>query len=516
MTALVINELCNVADGIAGSLLECIKVGTGRFPARSFYGDAFSVLLWTWRGGKYEEAISNALQACETLDREHPEFHWEFNNYALLHYRARTGDRRVDSLLCPLRFKGTLCTNWTLLRSAARFAAGKQRVKGLRQLIGKLRHYQLPSGQILDDDGVRSFQYHGFSAALLAEMSEYSVLFWLRRPSLRALDFIRHFILPNGDTLYIGRGQEQSFGYGALLYGLAQAYRMTGSAEYLQDLERVWCFVKRFQREDGSFPLVFNGVEKGFPKIIDTQDPRYPGWYGYNNYFDYLPFFGTYLARTAEVLAQCKAGRNANEVRREIDYQDDDYRVVRKTHYTAVVARPGGYWTNDMPFPYVCLDGESVFPCYGGEQFMPSLYSRDAIPLPWVLVNGQRHYFRDELNYRIEGCKLIGEGPLGSHVRTFAFDEDGFSAEDVIALRNGAEVDALCAVNYLFFSVQEEGDRQFDVSWKGRAIRLATSVPCTVDRDSCYCAMGPLQAVRHTVTGPLPAGEWRSRISIKW
>jgi hypothetical protein len=505
----------NAAERI-GEFLAIQLTAKGHFPARSFYGEAFSMLLWSACDGHFEEVTTHALKNHMAANREQLEFHWEFNNYALLHYRRRTGDRRVDRLLSPLRFKGTLCTNWTLLRSAARLAAGEQRLKALRQLIGKVRHYQLPSGQILDDDGVRSFQYHCFSAALLAEMSEYSLLCCLRRPFLRAVDFIRHFILPNGDTLYIGRGQEQSFGYGALLYCLAQAYRITGVVKYLRDLERVWCFVEQFQRDDGSFPLVLTEVEKGVNEVIDTQDPLRPGWYGYNNYFDYLPFLGTYLARTADVLAGRKAEQHTSESEAESDYQDDHYCVVRKNRYVAVLGVPGGCWTNDMPFPYVCLDGESVFPCYGGEQFMPSLYSREAIPLPWVMVKCCKRYFRDELTYRIQGSEMIGEGSLGRHVRGFVFREDGFTTEDVITLWNGAEVDALCAVNYLFFRAQGESGMQFDVSWRGRIMRLETSVPCTVVQDPHYCAMGSLQAVRHMTAGPLLAKEWRSRVSIKW
>jgi hypothetical protein len=339
---------------------------------------------------------------------------------------------------------------------------------------------------------------------------------WLRRPFLRAVDFIHHFILSNGDTLYVGRGQEQSFGYGTLLYCLAEACRMTRRSEYLSDLARVWSFVAGFQREDGSFPLVFNGVEEVFPEIIDTKDACYPGWYAYNNYFDYLPFFGTYLARTAEVLAQCAPESAGEKPEKPCDYEDERYRLIRRPRYTAVLALPGGYWTNDMPFPYVCLDGKPLFPCYGGEQFVPSLYSLEGIPLPWAICKGEAVYFRDALNYRWDGNRMIGEGHQASHTRTFEFFEDGFDVVDHVVLASPSAFDALHLVHYLFFSIRALNEYEFDLSWKGPGIMLKTSVPCSISDKTYYCALGPMSALQHSVDFPDNRAELHAQTRIQW
>jgi hypothetical protein len=489
----------------------------GAYPARSLYGEPFSVLLWSFWRDEFDKEISGALRFYSAKKKTKPEFHWEFNNYALLHYRRRTGERRVDELLQPLRFRGTPVTNWTLLRSAARFAAGHQRMKALCELTDKLRHCQLPSGQILDDSGVKSFQYHCFSAALLAELSTYRAMACLRRPFVRAVDFIRHFILPNGDTLYIGRGQEQSFGYGALLYILAEAYQMTQRAEYLADLAQVWDYVCKFQRDDGSFPLVFSGIEDGFPAEADANDARYPGWYPYNNYFDYLPFFGCFLARTAAALEQSTVMEETPAANTKGDYGDDSYRVVRRKNYTAVLAVPGGYWTNDMPFPYVCFNGESVFPCYGGEQFQESLYSVEGIPLPWGLKAGQPVYLRERLRYRWCGEVLVGEGSLGTHRREFEFGTRRFTLRDHIRLADHTGFDLFYPIHLLFHHVEPRSERCFDISRDGQDIELEVSMPCLLSDKVHYCARGELRAIQHRadVRGK-SSTSWDVLVEVRW
>ena len=145
--------------------------------------------------------------------------------------------------------------------------------------------------------------------------------------------------------------------------------------------QKVVQYLLKFQRADGSFPLVLREGEKGYPRKIDTMDERFLGWYSYNNLFDYLPFLGYFLMK-AYLVCTSENTKNAVHIKfeqnRENIYQDKNFLVYFNTSYTAVVGRPGGRWTNDMPFPYVCYKGVSVFPCYGGQQQGDTLYTADA------------------------------------------------------------------------------------------------------------------------------------------
>ncbi|WP_035589110.1 hypothetical protein [Hippea jasoniae] len=351
------------------------------FNVRSFYGETFALNLLYLTNNLDEKSKKILISNYEKLDKSHPEFHWEFNNYALLYYKTVSGDNSIDKFIEPLIFKNTPCTNWTLLRSNARLMAKKDEDLAIKEAKEKIKKYQLKSGLILDDPGVKSFQYHCFSMAMIIEIYEQIKDEFFKTSFLKGVEFIRHFILSNGETLYIGRGQNQSFGYGTLIYILAVAYKYTNDKTLLGDIDLVLNFLLKFQREDGSFPLVMNGIEKNIPKVIDMQNPEFAGWYPYNNYFDYLPFMGFFLARAYYILKNLYC-RNI-QYKQQKEYRDNDFIKIVKPNYEAVLSRPGGYWTNDLPIPYVVSKSKNLTPCYGGEQFQSSLYSLQGIALPF-------------------------------------------------------------------------------------------------------------------------------------
>jgi len=164
-------------------------------------------------------------------------------------------------------------------------------------------------------------------------------------------------LLPNGDSLYVGRGQQQIFGYGALVYLLEAAAGLTGEEQFGAIAERAFSRLMRFQRSDGSFPLVLREGEPAEPWLPDISRP---GWYTYNRYADYLPLLGCFLLKAADPEVPpfgAVAPVSAHPA----------FRLWREDRYVAVLALPGGASTNDLAFPYVCLEGQSLFPCYGAE-----------------------------------------------------------------------------------------------------------------------------------------------------
>ncbi len=414
-----LNETCR---GIAIKIGNYLKSQLARhkgFGERSFYGEAFSLALLAVLK-ELDSATLQTLTSCfRTLDTKHPEFHWEFNRYALYHYAQLTGDHHFDDIVYDGTFKGTRCTNWSLLRCATRLHLNPRDHAALDEATQITHRAQSRSGLILDEPHVKSFQYHCFSLAMLVEIfaitSDPSILASFDR----GMCFIRHFILSEGESLYVGRGQEQSFGYGALAYCLATAYRLQKDSDVLSDLKRVLTYLRGFQRPNGSFPLVLNHEE---PSGITYEDLPPPGWYSYNNFFDYLPFFGYFVAKAAEQLSLCPDTDFVPEENVLRDYRDENYLVIHRPYYEAVVARPGGATPNDLAMPYLVAKGRPILPCYGGEQELDNRYALWNLPLP-RFPHFQKT-IRQKAIAKLTANGLIMASPLGAMRRRYQFDSD--------------------------------------------------------------------------------------------
>lgn len=488
-----------VAKGIAEYLARK-QEGGGGFPARSFYGEAFSILLWSYFGEEFKDNISKAIDRYRQKDKSGTQFHWEFNNYALYHYYRRTGDSRIPPLLKNSKFKGTKSTNWMLLRAITRL----YRKRVLDNIIARLEINiclsRQKQGFFLDEPDVRSFQYHCFSTALMGELFELTGNDEYKHSFLRGVDFISNFIMPNGDTLYIGRGQEQIFGYGALIFILEFAYKMTDNKSYKKNAREVLSYLLRFQRKDGSFPLVLREGEEGYPRVVNTEDERFLGWYAYNNFFDYLPFLGFYLMRADEIGVSrgTTSKPTVNSKNRYETFRHNDYLVYSSYKYKAVVSKPGGYWTNDMPFPYICYKNESLFPCYGGEQFVESVYSVEQIPLPFGKTENGWMYFR-ELNYTIERNSLSASSEDLYFTRTFDFMENGFRVIDRTAFKRDVSFEEFYPINLYFFNLKQVGENVFETEYNNAVARVMPSKPCSIVEGKFCCARGRLKALRERI-----------------
>lgn len=367
-----------ISREIAEYLAIHLKTNRG-FSARSFYGETFTLNLLKRNNLLDEDLFCLLTTLYEAKDKTDPEFHHEFNNYALSDYGHAFNCQQLKKIYLPLRFKGTTCTNWTLLRSCVRLKEQVDRDEALLQIKNKITNMQLASGLILDDRGVKSFQYHCFSAAMLSEINDSYPDETIKKAFLKAVDFIRLFILDNGEALYIGRGQEQSFGLGVLVYILARAYKQTLDETLIYEIQKVLDFILTFKREDGSFPLVFTGKEDLVPADVNMMDEKFLGWYPYNNYFDYLPFLGYFLHKSS---VELDGVMNLNHKCNRKDYQDSSFIIVRKPEYEAVLSMPGGYWTNDLSLPLILHRGKFQTPILGGEQFQKSLYSIHDLSMP--------------------------------------------------------------------------------------------------------------------------------------
>lgn len=410
MSSLVLaSDIRGLSTGVATYLASYLD-SRDDFGMRSFYGEAFALALLGHSERLTPTTEQKLLRAYHAKDRDDSQFHWEFNHYAML---------EAGRLQLPLTFKHTPVTNWTLLRANVRIRAGVDERRGLAEATRKLRRMQRPSGLILDDRGVKSFQYHCFSAAMTFELYRATGKRRFLDAFCSAVAFIRHFILPNGDALYIGRGQQQSFGYASLIYILSAAYSVTTDTSVLADLQRVIQYVRLHARQDGSLPLVMGGGEEPLPHPdAPHRDCRYPGWYAYNNYFDYLPFAGLFLWKAAQLLSTAPVGTPA--ITPQQAYRDKDFLKIVVGSTIAVISRPGGYWTNDLPVPYVYCGNRVRTSCYGGEQFGGGIYSLAGIPLP---IRRSGRQLRWRAASFLWGSTLVMVSPLGVLLRRFVVSD---------------------------------------------------------------------------------------------
>ena len=453
----------------------------GSFPGPDHYGVAFSLWLWSHFGGEFAQ---QAEQAWQRLAEHPPRTHGEFNAYALLSC-AGCAPAPVRPLLERLRFGRRHSANWMLLRAVCRAEEGPPVPAARGALDGRaalLRYAR--RGFIADRPGVRSFAYHAFCGALLTDLWRHRRWRWAGRAAARAAHFIAPFVLPSGDAIYVGRGQEQIFGYGALIFLLEAAAQITGQEPLRAAADRVFGHLLRFRRPDGSFPLVLREEEPAEPWSPELRS----GWYSYNRYADYLPFLGCFLL---------KAARPAMALLGEVDSAPahPDFKLWQQGRYTAVLARPGGASTNDLAFPYVCADGVSLFPCYGAERRT----GPEGMPLPYgVLANGRSYPFREQLGYRLTESGLAGVSALAQHVRSFEFASDGFVCRDEIRFRRRGSLAQLVPANFLFRNLQALADGGFETSYRGARAHLHLVPPGRIHPQAATTASGQLAALRQT------------------
>ncbi len=480
------------------------QTNRGSFPARSFYGETFAIFLWSCFGRDFSRNIEKAMSYYEGKDKSDPQFHWEFNNYALCHYYNNTGDTRAFTLLKNSRFRGTKVTNWILLRAVTRLYRRRvfDNIKASLEINNSLSRQK--EGFFFDEDYARSFQYHCFSTALIGELFELTDNKKYKYKFLSGVDFISNFIMPNGDTLYIGRGQEQILGYGALIFILEFAHKITGNKLYKKNAGKVFSYLLKFQRTDGSFPLVLREGEIGYPNKIDTEDTRFLGWYAYNNFFDYLPFLGAYLMRAHKVTIS--DGHSSDKLKADsrgstvTNGSLEDYIIYSSEKYKAVVSKPGGHWTNDQPFPYVCYKNESIFPCYGGEQFKSSIYSIKHIPLPFGRTKEKEIYFR-EFKYTVKKNSLAVNSTYLNFTREFDFTEEGFKLTDRTTFKKEISFEEFYPINLYFFNLERVEENIFETEYNNAVAVVIPSTPCFIDSREFYCARGRLKALRENIMG---------------
>lgn len=299
------------AEGLYGYLSSQMRPSQG-YPEQPSWGNAFTVALAvSMEQGRLSALGSEALRQLQKQDQAHPNFPWEFVVHAMQWTRRHAVDGLPASLLVS-HAKGTRMFNWFLLRQvnqglmpgAGDGACSLRRSWILLKLRAARPVYTNSQGLILDELRTRSLQYHAFCLYLLCELADqFPRVGFLRAWLLDGARCAAGHVLADGTALWLGRGQEQVFGYGALLYALEYVHRRVHPLSE-EVMDRVQARLLSFQREDGSFPLVLRRP-CGEPAQACFAD-RPAGWYGYNTLYDYLPFLAFMMVRASRL--RCEEG----------------------------------------------------------------------------------------------------------------------------------------------------------------------------------------------------------------
>lgn len=270
------------------------------YPDEPSWGYAFTLLATlVSNNGFNNDLVEKSLFWLKQQDTHNPNYSWEFVIFAL----QKAKHESKELIVFPdngYREKGTRMFNWFLLRNVNKKLCGVFGVVDAMKLRLSSYLYQDKEGLILDEFKTRSLQYHAFCLFVLAELLDIMPdKKWIKRWFLRGIEFSIDQILPDGTALYLGRGQEQIFGYGSLLYALEYCHHKVKPLDE-NILSLVSQKVLSFQRPDGSYPLVLCHREPE-PAFISFKLDKPAGWYGYNTLYDYQPFLAYCLLKAARL-----------------------------------------------------------------------------------------------------------------------------------------------------------------------------------------------------------------------
>lgn len=263
------------------------------------YGAAFAAASELEIAGKETAFLGRCLEFERRQPRDPVGFHWQFNNYALQKVDERVPGLLSDERRADLRrIKKHWTLNWTLLGQLVALSDPDDLANDVGQTIPNMQH---DCGFLPDTPGSRSLQYHAFSGALAAEAAQRTDSTELQSVALKAAAFSLSTTPDSGMPFLLGRGQNQIFGLGPLLFLFGYAARETRRADYRTTARKIVACLKCNQRDDGSIPLVIGRIPVE-PGEVQASD-RPPGWYLYNTLCDYLPFTVFQLLRASKIWA---------------------------------------------------------------------------------------------------------------------------------------------------------------------------------------------------------------------
>ncbi len=306
-------------------------------------------------------------------------YHWDFQNYAMLECYRLIGETLSKSeqnqweadLKKSKQNTDNPLTNWVAMRAYASLLRNGMFGSKIEKLKYQWRMKRIEKAR--HDDGCyddefnqsRPIQYHVFTLALLHRIYLLDKNPQIRKKFLEGINFFLKFIDPDGCYNYLGRGQEQIFGYGAGLYVLEAAKLLDkkNAAIYQYNRDLMWNHLLSFQNDE-VFPLVLNS----------RNDEEKFGWYDYHHKTVYLAFLGVWLG-LAHLLNTPKAAyfkEKAKESNRYFQHFKPTKNVIisRDEYFLSLSAgtpeylsepglSPNHLWLKDVGYIFSCPGGPS-------------------------------------------------------------------------------------------------------------------------------------------------------------
>lgn len=252
-----------------------------RKEVKSHYGDSHLAAALIILGKMREDynLEEKGVRLVETIIRdwqisiEQPDFHHDFNNFALCLIDESLGDNRINlkekirNLVAKTRDSNHETINWLPMRAYVNLSryewTGKERYRArAKHSLSTIQKAINKDGSIEDRLPVgRSYnlQYNISSLAALQLLSRRWNAFGLKIE--RSLDFLLDQMLPDGDINYIGRGANQIFAWGTWLYVLSSSTKtkpLKLALQYLAErypvaLENMNVFLNNFQGSEKLF-----------------------------------------------------------------------------------------------------------------------------------------------------------------------------------------------------------------------------------------------------------------------
>ena len=276
------------AENILNYLNSQLDIDKG-YPYKTTWGYAFTYLVaLILENNELSRKSLKHLLKQDTNDKNYP---WEFIVFALKESQYFKF-HKINHPATELKSKGTSVLNWRLLNFYNKILFKKNNFINQNFIRILVKIHQKPYGLLMDEFNTRSLQYHNFSLLLLLKIYEKDQqVKWLKKKIQLAMQFSLDNIFSDGTSQFIGRGQEQIFGYGSLIASIKLFEKLLGD-NFDNQLNLLVDKIISHQKSNGFIPLVLRS-ENILENISNySSDKELGGWYSYNSTFDYLPFLG--------------------------------------------------------------------------------------------------------------------------------------------------------------------------------------------------------------------------------
>lgn len=260
------------------------------YPDQTSWGYAFTFLIGCMSSFNVSSLlVQKSLNLFLKQNTSNYNYPWEFIVFAIKE-ASYLYDKKFSHPSTSLRGKGTAVLNWKLIHFYNKIQFKKFSFFDEIVLKILIKTHQTSYGLLMDEYFTRSLQYHNFSLLILLKIYEKKKNYkWLKNKIILAIEFSIDNIFSDGTSQFLGRGQEQIFGYGSLIASL-KLYEKLFQKDLDNFLNLLLDKLLRHQKENGFIPLILRNQNNTEEKESFSNKKKPPGWYSYNSSFDYLPF----------------------------------------------------------------------------------------------------------------------------------------------------------------------------------------------------------------------------------